>query len=76
MNQQTIVIRIDGMTCGHCSNYVSQIIGELEGIVQTDISLEQGTATVRYDADQVSSSDIAAAVGDTHYTVLDMQNLS
>lgn len=69
MTSQTITLTINGMTCGHCSRYVSQVINELDGILQTDISLEKGTAIVVYDAEKVSDKQIVAAVSDTHYAV-------
>ncbi len=73
MNNSTITININGMTCGHCSRYVRQVIDELEGIIQTDVSLENGTATVIYDTQTISSDAIVAALRDTHYTVVGIQ---
>lgn len=69
MNQQKVVLKVDTMTCNHCTNYVQNTINNLNGIVQTDMSLADGTATVTYNPDVVSKDEIVVAINETHYKV-------
>ncbi len=70
MTSQKITIHISGMSCGHCSRYVTNTINELEGIVHTEVSHETGIAQVEYDAEKIDSKHIIEAIGETHYTVV------
>ncbi len=40
------VYRVEGMTCDHCKNAVTQELSALDGVSAVDVSVEAGTATV------------------------------
>ena len=46
-DMQTIELEVQGMNCGHCSGSVEQVLGQVPGVQQVQVSLEQGRATVR-----------------------------
>lgn len=69
MNQQKIVLKVETMTCNHCTNFVKNTINDLDGILQTDMSLADGTATVTYNSDLTGKDQIITAVNETHYKV-------
>lgn len=69
MNIQKVVLKVETMTCNHCTNYVKTTINELNGILQTEMSLSDGTATITYNSEEVSKDAIVEAINDTHYKV-------
>ena len=63
----TLTLTIQGMSCGHCVGRVKQALGKLAGVeIET---VEIGSATVRYDAAQVTPESIRRAVEDLGYEV-------
>lgn len=68
-----LTLLVEGMTCQHCVNAVSQEVGALAGVEDVSIDLVlEGQSTLR-----VSSSDalprdvVAAAVAGAGYSVID-----
>jgi len=48
MTDQTITLRIDGMTCDHCAETIEQALNLLDG-VNAKVSFKHGLATIRTD---------------------------
>lgn len=68
----TTTISIDGMTCGHCVDAVTEELKALEGVQEVSIELHKGgisTATVSSDA-QLDPAQIGEAVAEAGYTVV------
>ena len=42
----TTIIKINGMSCGHCSMAVKKALGQIEGVEKVEVSLEDKTATI------------------------------
>ena len=64
MNTYKLTLEISGITCNHCVNKISKVL-ELNGVISKDISLEQGNATLIFDADIISKSNLISAINDT-----------
>ena len=69
MSEQ-ITINVEGMSCGHCSNAVKNLIEEVKGVESVNVNLETKDANVSFDAnetdtkaiiDNINSSDIYKA---------------
>jgi copper ion binding protein len=41
----TTTVKVNGMSCGHCSMAVTKALGEIEGLSNVNVNLEQGTAS-------------------------------
>lgn len=54
------VIRVDGMTCGHCKSAVERALSKLDGVK---------SAAVDFDDGKVSLSDMETAIEDQGYDV-------
>jgi copper chaperone len=63
-------IDIEGMSCGHCSNAVKNLIEEVKGVESVDVNLGTNDANISFDAnetntkaiiDNINSSDIYKA---------------
>ena len=53
-------LKISGMTCGHCVSHVKSALEELEGVSESDVSLENHEADVTLSAEVVDADLIAA----------------
>ena len=42
----TTIIKINGMSCGHCSMAVKKALGQIEGVETVEVNLEEKTATI------------------------------
>ncbi|MDO5690564.1 MAG: heavy metal translocating P-type ATPase [Tissierellia bacterium] len=60
-------IKIEGMTCSHCSGRVDKALNAIEG-VQATVDLDRGTATVEA-SDNVTEEQLRAAIEDAGYIV-------
>jgi copper chaperone CopZ len=65
---QTELLKITGMTCGGCTNTVTQALKAINGVNDVEVSLSSGEATVQFDErlttpDQLKSAVIVAGYG-------------
>ena len=61
-----MVLKIEGMMCGHCKARAEKALKAVAGVETVDISLEDKTATVTGSAD---ASALRQAVTDAGYQV-------
>ena len=52
------IIEVDGMSCGHCSNAVKNLIEEVNGVKSAEIELSTKEAKVEFDANATSAQAI------------------
>ncbi len=64
----TSTFHVTGMTCGGCEVGVRRVVNKLEGIEDVEASHVEGTATVTYQADEVTPGDIIAAIEELGYS--------
>lgn len=57
---KTLVLAIDGMSCGHCLNAVNQALSRLPGVTVPRVRI--GRADLDYDENLISPEAIAAAI--------------
>ena len=65
--QDGIVLKIEGMTCGHCKSSVEKALLKVPGVTQVEVDLAHKQAVVIGTADQ---SSLAKAVDDAGYRVM------
>lgn len=68
---ETAVLKIEGMTCGHCQKRVADTLKALKGVKSAEVSLEDKTAEVQYIPNKIDVATMAKAVTDAGYTVAD-----
>lgn len=66
--EQTMRIRVEGMTCGHCVAAVTEELSRVPGVHAVHVDLDSGVAEVRAAA-PIDPSAFAAAVEDAGYTI-------
>jgi len=57
------------MSCGHCVAAVNKAVGALAGVANVEVSLQEKTAIVEYDAAIVTLDEIKEAIEDQGYDV-------
>lgn len=61
------VITIGGMSCQGCVGNITGVLASLPGVAAATVSLEQGTAQVRFDPAVVARAALVAAVEDAGF---------
>lgn len=61
------VIKVNELNCKMCAVSVERELRKIKGIKRYDISLDNETVTVRFDAKEVSVEDIIKAIEKTGY---------
>lgn len=52
------IIEVEGMSCGHCSNAVKNLIEEVEGVQSAMVDLSTKQAKVEFDTTSTSTQAI------------------
>ena len=69
MNKNQIQIKIEDMTCAACSQRIENQLNKNENIISAGVNLATDTATVEYNADQITTVEIKDIIKNTGYTV-------
>lgn len=64
----TAVLKVQGMTCGHCVKSVTQALENTDGVRRAQVDLQAGRATVEYDETRTSPVALAGVVTEEGYT--------
>lgn len=63
---QTIELNIEGMTCDHCVNSVTNAVKEVPGVKDAKVSLEGKSAEIQ--GDGIDVQKVLAAIEEEGYT--------
>lgn len=63
----TLTLKVPGMTCGHCQSAVSSAVGALEGVRSVTVDLD--TKIVVVDGEQLDRAAVVAAIDDAGFDV-------
>lgn len=66
---ETVILNIDGMTCGGCAKSVERALGDLAGVASVNADWQNGTAQVQFDAAQTDLAALVEAVEDAGFEV-------
>lgn len=66
------ILSIEGMTCEHCANRVTNALEEIDGVKSVKVKLRKNTATVKLNK-EVDDNILKAAVKDAGYSVTDIK---
>lgn len=64
----TTLIKVSGMTCGHCVQSVTEEISAIAGVTNVNVVLESGEVTIESDF-ELNNADLVAAVKEAGYEV-------
>mgnify|MGYP001089400377 CR=1 FL=1 len=63
-------LKIQGMTCNHCSMRVQKALKAVAGVTDAQVDLQKAEAAVSFDEAKVTTEKLAAAVVDAGYKVV------
>jgi copper chaperone len=64
---EKIILKVNGMSCGHCVGKVERALKDLPGVELAKVDLKKGNAKVKYDASKVTIDDLNDAVREAGY---------
>lgn len=64
---KTIVLSVEGMTCGHCVMRVTNALKAVKGVKDAKVELEAKKATVTFDPSKADEKALVAAVVEAGY---------
>ena len=67
---EKLIVRVEGMFCGHCEIAVQNAVRKLSGIQKVKASKRKKQAVVHYNPAQVTPQQIAKAIDATGYQVV------
>lgn len=67
---RTRTFHIGGMTCAACASRIENAVRSLNGVSSCSANIGNNTATVTYDEDEVSESDLIRAITSAGYQVI------
>ncbi len=64
------VLKVEGMTCQHCVQTVSEAVTKMAGIQKVEASLEEKEVIVDFDESQTKTEDISAQIVEAGFEVI------
>ena len=62
-----IKLRIEGMHCAGCSNRLEKILNNVDGVESAKVSLEEKSADIKYNEDEVELNTILQEIEDAGF---------
>jgi copper chaperone len=68
-NMSNVTLNVQGMSCGHCVKAIEGSVGELAGVNQVSVKLDEALVEVAFNEAQVSIGKIKDTIEDQGYDV-------
>lgn len=68
---QTVTIKIKGMTCMGCVNSIKNVLKNLPGIAQLEVTLDPAQAVVQFDPASINPNQLKEAIIDAGFDVVE-----
>lgn len=69
-NLDSVILKVDGMTCGHCQKAVEKALLKLNGVVSAEVDLADKSVTVNFVGDATNVGKMEVAIIDAGYSVV------
>ena len=66
-----IVLKVEGMTCQHCVQTVTETVGKMTGVEKVEVRLEQKEVTIDFDELQTQTEAISAQIVEAGFEVIE-----
>ena len=63
-------IQVEGMTCGHCVETVTQAVNTLDGISQVSVDLDKKQVSVDFDESRTNPDAISSKITEVGFEVI------
>ena len=64
---KTVTLSVPGMNCATCPITVKKALGKVDGVTNTEVSLEKHSAVVTFDDSRTTVEALTRATGDAGY---------
>lgn len=64
------VLKVEGMTCQHCVQTVSERVGKMPGIENVEVDLDQKKVTVNFDESKSNVDEISTQIVDAGFEII------
>ena len=64
-----VVLKVEGMTCGHCTSAVEKAVHALPGVSVAHAELNDSTVAVKFDSSVIGLDAIKKSIVDAGYQV-------
>ncbi len=71
MNQASLELKVEGMTCNHCVQSVKKALEALTGVNEVDVQLAAKKVTISYEVGKVEAKALKAAIDEQGYEVVE-----
>ena len=65
------VLKVEGMTCQHCIQTVTETVGKMTGVEKVAVSLEQKEVTIVFDELQTQTEAISVQIVKAGFEVIE-----
>ena len=65
------VLKVEGMTCQHCVQTVTETVGKMTGVEKVEVSLEQKEVTIDFDELQTQTEVISAQIVEAGFELIE-----
>jgi copper chaperone len=65
------VLKVEGMTCQHCIQTLTETVGKMTGVEKVRVSLEQKEVTIDFDELQTQTEAICAQILEAGFEVIE-----
>ena len=63
-------IQVEGMTCGHCVETVTQAINSLDGVTQVSVDLDKKQVSVDFDESRTDLDTVSSKITEVGFEVV------
>jgi copper ion binding protein len=67
--QETIELKVEGMSCGHCKASVEKAVSAVEGVLKVEVDLAGKKATINCNSEKVTEGMLRKTIADLGYGV-------
>jgi copper ion binding protein len=63
-------IQVEGMTCGHCVETVTQAVNSLNGVTQVSVDLDKKQVSVDFDESRTDADAVSSKITEVGFEVV------
>jgi copper chaperone len=67
----TKILKVEGMTCQHCVQIVSESVGKVVGVQKVEVNLDQKEVTVEFDEALSQIEEISTQIVEAGFEVIE-----
>lgn len=66
-----VSLKIEGMHCEGCSNRLTRVLENLDGVISANVSLENKKADIEYNEDTLNIEEMKEAISDVGFEAIE-----